>query len=96
MVKKKLLMCDIFSCIGEIIISIPIYFCLGLCEIGTCVRNQCKECGDIIEQTIADSESSCCSYSRPADLNSRIQKVYLPEHTKRDSLREEIGDMNKY
>jgi len=82
------------SCEILIYIPIAIFYIFRECCIST--YNKCKECSIMIEQNIADSECSCCRFSTPADLNSRIQKVYLPEKTRLDSVKSEISDLEYY
>ena len=89
------ILCDLIENFVVCLICCPVYTCYGICEVGSCVKQECKDLSDNIEQTIADSECSCCYFGEPGDLNSRIQKVYLPEKTNIDSIRDEFRDITR-
>jgi len=71
--------------LGDCILYVPFAICLLTQECFMCTIQKYNETNDCIEQYIADNGCNCCSLTAgtPADLNSRIEKVYEPERTRK-------------
>ena len=85
------------TALGDCILYVPFAICILTQECFMCTIQKCNETNDCIEQYIADNEFNCFSLTKgtPADLNSRIKKVYEPERTRNTSIRNEIKDIIK-